>query len=345
MTQILPDLLNRDRADRVGLQLFPTVNSESYFVRWAQRDNAYGLMQMRGLDGQPPRVQRVGTTTFVYEPGVYGEHVVITEREILTRAAPTNLEIPIPIGDLVAEADQLLITRESDRMEANVWNLIGTGTLSIPLPGPNGVQVYQDTYAIQTYTAPVPWATSATATPIQNFQTIQQLQLGHGCSFGADATAYMNQYTANLLMNNNNNNDFGGRRSAIGSTLNSIGSFSDYFQAQNLPRVRVYDAGYQLNPLSGTVTNASTQFQKFIPNGRVIIVGNRPGNQPVGEWKQTIQAMQPGGMPSAGAYRFIKDYSRGLNCALEVPPKLEVHRGFNGGCCIYFPSAIISMSV
>lgn len=345
MAEILPDLVSRDRADRIGLQLFPPVARNTFQVRWSQKDNAYGLMQMRGLDGQPPRVQRLGLNTFVYEPGVYGEHVVITEREMLTRAIPGRPDIPIPIGDLVNDADQLLISRRNDRMEASVWTLAGTGVLTIALPGPNGPAVYSDSYTIQTYTATIPWATAATATPILNFQTAQQMQVGHGVDFGAGAVAYMNQYTANLLLNNANAADFGGRRTQYGATINNMAAAADYWQSQNLPRIVVYDAGYQLAPLSGPITNAATQFIKFIPNGKVIIIGKRPGNQPVGEWQQTLQAMMPGGNPSPGEYRFVKDYAQGIHAPVEVPPKIEVHAGFNGGCALMWPSSVLALTV
>lgn len=344
---IEPDLIIRDRSDRLGLKIFPVVSSETHFVRWQQRDNYYGLMQMRGIDGQPPRVNRLGVNTFVYEPGVFGEHIVITERELLTRSVPNNPTVPIDVADLVLDADTQLINRLDTRMEACVWTLLTTGTLSIPLPGPTpgSVVVYNDTYTIQTYTAPIPWATSATAVPILNLQTIQQLSLGHGVSFGVGAVAYMNQATANLLLNNANAADFGGRRSQYGQTFNNIDMFNNYFAAQGLPTVVVYDQGYQRAPLSGPITSASLQFVKFIPDHIVVVVGKRPGNSPVGEFQQTVQAMNPMGAPSGGEYRFVKNYANGTNAPVEVPPKLEVHRGFNGGPTIFYPSAIVVATV
>ena len=288
MREILPELMNRDRADRVGLQLFPPINSNTFFVRWSQKDNYYGLMQMRGLDGAPPMVKRLGTTTFVYEPGVYGEHVLITERELLTRAIPGQPDIAIPIDDMVMDADMQLVQRMDDRMEANVWTLLTTGTLTIALPGPQGTNSYADSYTTQTYTAAIPWATSATATPIANLQSIQQLQVGRGVNFGAGAVAYMNQYTANLLLNNGNASDYGGRRTQFGATINNLGAASDYFQAQNLPRIAVYDAGYQLAPLSGVETSPSTQFHKFIPDHTVVVVGQRRGERPAGRLRHVV---------------------------------------------------------
>lgn len=341
MKEIFPDLIMRDRADRLGLQLFPVVQEATFFLRWAQKDNAHGVMQMRGLDGQPPKVTRQGLNTFVQEPGVYGEHIVITERELLTRADPLDLTKRIPIGTMVAECNDLLKTRLNDRMELNVWNMLATGRNSIPIAGPNGVTIYTDQYTLQTYTAAIPWSSASTATPLANLQAIQQLSVGHGASFQTGAKLYMNQVTANRLLNNANAADYGGRRNAAGATLNNLGAFNNYFAGQNLPEIVIYDAGYQPFPVSGPITNPLSQFIKFIPDGVGILVGRRPGNSPVGEWRQTIQAMQPGG-ESPGEYNYIKDYARGINAPIETPPKIEVHAGFNGGIVIYYPSAIVT---
>ena len=127
-------------------------------------DNAFGLMQMRGLDGKPGVVKQQGLSTYFYEPGVYGEFITYTERDVLTRAVPNNLNAPIPIGDLIARANTQLIGRRYDRMEYNIWQLLANGTLNVPLLGPAGVVTYTDSYTIQNYTAPIPWSSSGTAT-------------------------------------------------------------------------------------------------------------------------------------------------------------------------------------
>lgn len=338
---ILPDLVARDRATRVGLKMFPVVSKSTFKVSWIQWDNAYGLMAFRGIDGAPPRVVRLGANRFMYEPGVYGEHIAITEKELLERSIPNMPNIPIPIGDLVAAADAQLIQRQDDRMEANIWALLTTGTLSIAFPGPNGPSVYKDTYTFQTYSASVPWSTLATSTPIADFQNIQQKQLGHSADFGAAATAYMNQVQANRMMNNTNASDFGGRRSQAGATLNSLPAFNSYLAGQNLPQIQVVDDGYMPFPVNGPITTPATQFVKFIPDGTAVVVGKRPGGAPVGETQMTLQIMNPGGNAAPGEYHFIKDYAQGINAPVEVPPKVEIHRGYNGGLAIEYPNAIV----
>ena len=339
--EIEPLLLARGRAGRVGLDLFPDVNRNAAQVRWVQSDNYFGLAQMRGLNGQPTHVKRQGYKQFVYEPGYYGEFILIDEQELVTRAGMAPIDsTPIDIADLVAAADTQLVQREFDRKEWLVWNLLINGSITVNLGGDNGLQrPYTDTYTTQTFVATVPWSSTATATPIANIQSVQQLQVGYSVDFGAGATAYMNQVTANNLLNNQNANDLGGRRNLFGATINNVAGVASYWQSQNLPNIVVYDAGYY--PLIGQ--NVATQFVKFIPNNKVVVVGTRPNGASIGEMQNTRNAMNPNLAP--GSYRFMKDYANGVNAPKEVPPRIEIHRGFNGGPALYYPSAVVILSV
>lgn len=348
MREIAQDLIRDQQADDITLKLLPVQSEPTHYVRWYQLDNYYGIMGMRGLDGSPSRVIEVGMNSYTYEPGVYGEYMTIGERELLTRAAPMHPELPIPVTDLVAMRQKQLIGRAYDRMRYNIWQLLGSGVLNIPLAGPAGPQVYQDTYTIQTLSASVPWASTSTAVPIQDLQRAQQLQVGHSVDLGAKAIAFMNQITANYMLNNSNAADLGGRRDQYGATLNNMPAITNYFGAQNLPRPQVFDDGYQPYPLNGPETNPTIQFNKFIPNHLVIIIGVRPGNAPVGHFKQTLQAMQMGrgtASVNSGEYSFVKDYANGVNAPIEVPPRLEVHHGMNGGPTLDFPSSIVALQV
>lgn len=339
LQEIDADLMARGREGRVGLDIFPETPKNAAQVRWIQTDNYFGLQQMRGLNGQPSHVQRLGNKQYVYEPGYYGEFELIDEQELVTRAGGAPLDTtPIDVGDLVAAADAQLIQREYDRKEWLAWQAL-QGTVNVTIGGVNGIQrAYSDTYAVQTYSATVPWGTTATATPITNFQGVQQLQVGHSVDFGPGATAYMNQVTANRLLNNSNSADFGGRRTQYGATINNVTDVGSYWQAQGLPRIVIYDAGIQ-----PTATSTAAQYQKFIADGKVIVIGKRPGGARVGEMQLTRNAMNPNLAP--GSYRFMKDYANGVNAPKEVPPRIEIHRGWNGGPAVLYPSAIVVMSV
>lgn len=346
MYEIAPDLQAIAAEGMVGLSLFPVENKDAYEVRWWQKDNAYGLMAMRGLEGRPSFVSRIGSNQYVYKPGVFGEFCTITEEEILTRAtggAAPNPNARIDLTSLVMDASNLLNQRQVTRKEADIWTLLTTGTISIPINGPAGQTIYSATFPVQTFTAAISWATTATATPIADLQTIQQKSVGHGSSFGPEATLYVNQITANNLINNSNAADLGGRRNMYGATLNSLPDISSYFKNQGLPGVSVYDNGYQNQQLVGPITNASTQFTKFIQNSVGVVVGARPGNQPLGRWHQVPSLNNPN--QASGPYNYVKNYGLGINAPMETPAKLEVHVGFNGGLGLDFPSGICACSL
>ena len=341
---IMPELVARGREGRLGLDIMPPLPVNAAQVRWTQEDNSYGLQAMRGMDGAPTHVQRVGAKTYVYEPGVFGEYIDITETELTTRAGSAPVDTtPIDVQDLVVGADNLLVGREFDRMEASIWQVLTTGTLTIKLNGPHGQQVaYSDTYTIQTYTAATPWSTHATATPIRNFQSVQQMGLGRSVDFGAAATAYMNSVTSNNLLNNSNAADFGGRRGEGGRTLNNLNDFNSYLMSQNAPKVQVYDAGYLPD-----IDSTADDFVKFIPDGVVVVVGRRPGNAQVGNYQLTRNASN-GFRP--GSYRYVIDRANGGgdgggNAEKRTPANIEIHRGHSGGPAIRYPSAVVVMAV
>jgi hypothetical protein len=335
---IEPDLVARGRAGRVGLDIMPDRNVNAAEVRWSQQDNYYGLQALRGLDGAPTRVQRVGTKVYSYTPGVFGEYVDLTETELTRRAGYSPAGTPIDVADMIVEADQQLINREFDRIEATNWAVLTTGTFSIKLDGPNGTQIgFTDTFTIQTYTASVAWATAATATPITNFQAVQQLGMAAGRSvdLGAGAVAYMNSVTSNRMLNNANAADLSGRRINSGSTPNSVVDVNRYLAAQNLPQVQVYDAGY--------IPTIGGSFTKFIPDGKVVVVGRRVSGARIGEYLKTRNANNPNLAP--GSYSYTIDRANGVNGEKRTPPNIERHRGHNGGPVLYLPGSIVVMNV
>lgn len=336
MQQIEPELVVRDRAGRLGMQIMPVRNVNAAKVRWTQEDNYFGLQNLRGMDGEPTHVNRIGARTFEYEPGVFGEFIDITETELTNRAGSADvLTVPINVDDLVVDADRQLVGRENDRIESSIWTLLVTGVLQITIDGPDGTQIgYTDSYPIQTFTAAIPWSTTATAVPVRNFQSVQNLAVGKSVDLGAGATAYMNTVTANNLLNNTNQADLAGRRTNNGGTFNTISDITSFIVAQNLPRIAIYDEGY--------IAKQGGTFQKFIPDNKVVVVGRRRSGATVGEYIMTRNANN-GYRP--GPYRYVLDRANGVGAAKRTPANLEVHRGHNGGPTMKYPSAIVVMNV
>lgn len=332
LSQIAPDKIARASAERLGFQVMPMRDVNAAIIQWEQQDNYFGLQQLRGLDGAPPVVKPVGSKSYSYTPGYFGEFMTVTETELTTRAGSTSEDVPIAVSDLVLRRQDQLIVRELDRIELMIWTLLTTGTFSVALPG--GAIGFTDTFAIQTYTASPTWATVATAVPMTDFRAVQLLGAGKGVNFGAGATAYMNRITANSLLANTNSADLFGKRTAAGATVNSTADINRLLLDQDIPQIAVYDEGYYDN---------SNAFQRFIPNNKVVVIGRRNGGERIGEYLKTINANNPNRAP--GSYSFVVDRANAINGEKRVPPNMEVHQGHNGGCVIYYPGSVVVMTV
>lgn len=320
--QLMPTLTMDDWA----FKLFPIVNQDEHLLMWEQLDNYLGLQQVRGLDGEPARVAKRGFKRYEMEPGVYGEFITLTERELTVMRVPGTFATPVNLTGIIAPKQMQLLNRRIDRLRYIIWTLLSTGTFAIS--NAHGVQ-HTDTYPIQTFTAGVTWATVATATPLQNFRSVQLLGRGSSSKFGAQAYAFANRATINNLLANTNAADLYGRRVTGLATANNLADVNTLLLREDLPQLVVYDEGYLDD--SGT-------FQLFIPNNKVIVVGSRPAGQTIGEYRMTRNANNPDMAP--GAYMRVIDHGED-----KVPRRIEIHDGHNGGPVIYFPSAVVVMTV
>jgi len=343
LTKIAQLKMPRLTADRPVFDFFPMRNDDNYLVMWEQQDNYTGLAQVRGLNGEPPKVNRIGARRYQFTPGVYGEHKQVDEFILTTRRQYGSFGNPIDIADIVTGDQDHLLERERDRVESIIWTLLTTGTFSVP--SINGGVIHTDTLPLQTFSSAVTWSTTGTATPLADLRAIQLLNRGYSVNFGAASKIYINRVTANRLLSNTNQSDVAGRRTGGFGTFNSITEINTLFTMDDLPNIVVYDEGYQqtvagaynptnVNPTSGTSVVAGN-FVPFIPNGVGVLVGQRPAGQKIGEYLMTRNANNPGLAP--GSYTRVFD--RGEQ---QVPRQIEVHQGHNGGPALYFPSAIVS---
>lgn len=324
---IAQDLIPRLEQDRPIFKIFPIKNVENYLVMWEQEDSYVGLQQVRGLNGMPPRVSRVGVKRFQMEPGVYGEHIPVDEVELTIRRQMGTFGTPIDISELVMKAQNQLLGRRLDRIESIGWTLLATGTFSVA--GPAGAVLHSDQYVIQTFSAIVSWGTFLTATPLADMRAVQLLARGHSVRFDRSATAYMNQVTANRLLSNTNPADIYGRRTTGLGTFNSLDQVNQLNAADNLPTFEVYDEGY--------LNNAGV-FVPHIADNKVIVVGRRVDGAPIGAY-QMVRNVNNAGM-APGPYMRVIDKGE-----IEIPRSIEVHDGHNGGPTVNFPSAVVVMSV
>lgn len=326
LSLIAQDKIARLAANRVGFDILPMQDIDTATVQWEQWDNYIGLQQVRGLNGEPTRVKRIGAKTYRMAPGVYGEFIRLDEKELTERRQIADPLRPVNITDLVAQAQDQLLERRLDRIELIIWTLLLTGTFAVA--DPSGTIVHTDTYLQQSFAAIVPWATVATATPLADLRAMQLLSRGHSVNFGASSILYVNRVTANNLANNQNAADIFGRRTGGLATPNSLIDMNKIFMGEDLPQIKIYDETY---------FDEAGALQLFIPNGQGVLVGSRNGGQAIGGYHLTRNANNPNMRPGA----YMKIFDRGQD---TVPRSIDVHDGHNGGPCLYFPSALIKIS-
>ena len=316
----------RLEADRLIFQYMPIRTRDASLIMWEQGDNYKGLQQIRGINGEPPKVQPTGVSQFQMQPGVYGEFTEINELELTNRRQYGTFGQPIDLSDLVMERQDLLLQRRYDRIEYIGWTLLTTGTFSVAHA--NGATVHTDTFPLQTYSAGTGWATVATSTPLADLRAVQLLGRGKGVNLGAGSTAIMNRVTANALLGNTNTADLGGKRTGGFGTFNSLQQMNELFTMDDLPNIIIYDEGY---------LNDSGTFVPYIADNKVVVIGRRPAGQTIAEYQMVRNVNNPGFAP--GPYmKVVADED-------EVPFKVEVHDGHSGGPAIYFPGSIVVMSV
>ncbi len=311
--------------NRRAFQILPERNIDSFVITWEQMDNYQGLMNVRGLGGQPGRVAAVGAKKFVVLPGVYGDVRTLDERILTERRKLGTFGTPIKVSDQVAKEQDYLLGRGIDRKEQLIWSLLALGSFSVA--GQDGQILHTDTFPLQPFSATTPWSDHDDSTPVMDLQAMQLLNRGHSVEFNAMASFFVNRKYANHLINNRNPADLGGMRLPNGQNISSLAHVNVILEGQGLPKVEIFDGGY---------LNGSNVFVPFLADSKATLVGVRSDGQPIGYFANCMNATNPDSAP--GDYWEVYEDPR--------PPKqIEVHHGFNGGPVIEYPSAVVAASI
>ena len=321
-------------ADDPIFKQFPFATSPDALVMWDQEDSTYGLMKARGANADFPPIPKLGGSRFWMRPGVYGERDDIDEMQLDMRSPFGSFGHPIDISDLVSDAHRRLATRHVNRMRSIMWTLLATGVYVVT--DNQGTVIDRAAFSPQVFNATVPWATSATATPFADIQYIQNLDLGQSVAFDAGATMYMNRKTYQVMFNNTNAADLGRFRLDYGQTLVGKMDLDEVMTRNSMPRIEVIADSY--------LTDANTG-ARFLIDNKVVIVGRRTNNAPLGNFTYTRDSNIIDGAVSDGVGPvFVKTVDTGA-ANLPPPRQISVYRGFKGGPTIKFPSAIVIMNV
>lgn len=307
-----------------------TRTSRANTVRWNQRGNVSGLQQLRPLNTSSNNVQRVGSITYEVKPGVYEEFTRIEESELLNRAGETARGEPIIITDLIMADQDQLIQRRNDRMEHIGWNAL-LGTYSVVAQ--NGI-TKTDTFGVQTFTATVPWATHATATPLADVMAAQQLQRGQGVSFEAGSELVINLATFADLRLNTNQNDLGGINLNNSSATIGLSLINDVMARNNLPSFVVYDGDY---------IDSSNVNQQFIPANRGILIGKRQNQEKLLTWVSTPNPAHPDF--ASGPHMWVYDSGKNNAEGRPTPREIFCYDSNAGAIEFPYPTAVVKFVV
>lgn len=328
--QLQRELFPRFMSGRLGMEIIPFRETDKAEIVYNQPDIFKGLQPFRGL-GKPDiqvaqRYNPYGTYCKV-EPGYWGEHDQVGE-EILTKwADPGACGGTFDVSEYTSMIQQRLLERRANRIEYNIWQTLVFGRYTALNSA--GAVIFEQQFNTQSFTAGVPWTNFAGSYPLRDYRAIQLLGRGTSTRFDTCATGYMNRVTANALMSNTNPYDVGRIGLSACCDFMSLDRINQQFAAQGLPQLRIYDEGY--------VTD-NDAFVTYIPDGYVVVVGCRPNNVPVGHYWLTRNAV--GCNVTSGFYQRIFD-----TCEREIPRKISIHDGHNGGPALEYPRAVVVMRV
>lgn len=330
LNQLQMELFPRFLEGRVGLEILPIRTTDMPSIITNQPDSFTGLQAFRGLNkptlSVPKRYNPYGTFKYV-EPGYYGEHDVIDEEVMTKWAAPGSCNSMLDLTEYINRLQQRLLERRANRMEYIAWQTLTFGRYTALNQA--GQIIFEAQFNIQNVSAAIPWTNFPGSFPLRDFRAIQLLGRGTSARFDTCAKAYGNRVTMNALMSNTNTADVG--RVGLSACCNfmSLEQINQQFAAQGLPQLVIYDQGY---------LDDDFNFNTYIPDGYVIVVGCRPGDVPVGNFWLTRNAVDCG--ITSGAWQKIID-----TCDREVPRKISVYDGFNGGASLDYSRMVVVLRV
>ncbi len=308
---------------------------ESFRLLYEQEDSLTGLQQVRGLNGEPAKVDSLGGNQFEMEPGVYGEYMVIDEVNMTLPRQYGTLNDLEPLDQQIGKKQLHLLIRRLNRIRLIIWTLFVTGVLYVQRK--DGKILHSDAFPIRQYSAQVPWSDHANSTPFADIRALKLLSLGTSTSLGAGAVLFLNAVQVNHLLSNVNPADLGRYRGPGGASVIDLTDVNKLLKNEDLPQIVPYEGCYLEEGTGNPI--------RYLPTGRGVLVGVRTTGAPVAEFLFTKNANNveaelsgEGEEGQSGPYTKVIDLR-----AITVPPKVEVHDGFNGGLVVYFPKAIVSL--
>lgn len=315
--------LPRMKEGRLGLKLMPIVNVNETTLEYERNAVTRGLQFARGIGGTPGPVNKPGFETRVVSPGYYGDSYRINEKELIDKREVGSWTEFDSEAKQTAKASEFHTQRYLDRIEYNIFTFLLTG--GFEAKNIQGVPYYQPVYDVDVVTPGTLFSDLANSTPRRYLQDRIATLHQRGFSVRFDkGWMIMSSKTAITMLNNTNPNDIGGRRFDMGQTTNSFKEMNQLFVSNGIPEATIYDDGYF--PETGG-------FSLFVPEGKILLIGNRADGEPIGEYRQTRAAQNPNAAPGEW-YKVVDNRDR------EGAPEVVMEAGHNGGPVPYYPEAV-----
>jgi|GEM_PF-3324235 len=323
-------LLPRAMKDRELLKLMPFQKVDEVSLIYERRQVVTGRQWARGDMGPTGPVKKPGIDAWPVEPGMYGDHYLITEKDLIKLREAGKWDSWENYDKQEARGAMHLTQRYLDRVEDNIAQMLMNGILMAS--NVSGTAVDVQVFKTNQYAPSVLFDQLATATPLKYLRNlIPKLELGLSVSM-RKGFILLSRPTLNLILNNANSADFYGRRADYGATFNNVEDLNEFQAGNELPPFKVYDAGYYSDPPSGAPV-----FNRFLTNGKLVFVGQRTDGEPIGEYRLTRTAQNPNSAP--GDWYSVQDLRQ------HEPFSVILRQGHNGGPVPYYPEALATVTV
>ena len=322
--------LPRALSSRVLLDIFPMVSANATKLIY-ERDQLYtGVQGAVGMGGRATPVNKQGFDSWAVEPGYYKDAWTIDEEELVNLRDSGKWDDFKNYTAQAAAGTEHLTKRFLDRVELSISQIIMSGAFTAA--DKSGAIKDRQVFNVPQYTPATLFSDLANSQPLNYIRDlIPTLEIGKSVRF-QKGFMLMSRPTLNLILKNQNAADLNGRRLGYGQTVNSEKELSELLVSNDLPPVKVYDEGYYLDP-PGTAPT----FNRFMTNGKIVMVGVRQDGEQLGEYRLT-RCAQNGENAGPGEWYQVEDRRK------KDPVSVVLRAGHAGGPVPYYTEGFATIN-
>jgi hypothetical protein len=350
------DEYNRDRildwseSDAL-MKLMPVTYKDTSLVIWEQRDNNFGLMPLRGLNGAPEVTTFPDAKRFGVEPGYFGAKIILDEKQLTKLREIGTPNETVDADKLIAEVNLQMLSQAFDRLRQMTADLCTTGKVRVQ--SASGAIYYYEMNGFNSVVPVTDWSNPSLGKPISDLRTARvNLELGTSARYGPDSTLLANPVTINHMLQTDEVKAV--IRGQYGSTEKGLEGLNRILAGYNLPQIEEYSENYFA---SQTASQTRTSATRFLADRKLIWVATRKDGAPAGQFTMTRNTRRnpPMGLGGDSADRVVNegldllpnDIARGFFHQVQYDTdngSLVAQCGFNGGHAVQYPTSIAGLA-